>query len=214
MFNTLPAPLPTNKKNLILWSVRHLFKRNFSFTCISVRYLVLMNLNFGGWIRRGVVTEHELKVQFFLRFVHFGIYYKQIWHGFQGWYSISRFFFRKKPKSLQSPRFLNVYFFVFIFVRFFFSAKKNTTCFFSFPRKSSFAIHSKSGGVSIILLKSKLCFFFSAFLGVFSVFFFPGKVHMFIHSFDLKAVFFFRHWKKKNSFFIHSIDFCQKCVKY
>ena len=57
-------------------------------------------------------------------------------------------------------------------------------------------------------------FFFSAFLGVFSVFFFPGKVHMFIHSFDLKAVFFFPSLEKKNSFFIHSIDFCRKCVKY
>ena len=34
----------------------------------------------------------------------------------------------------------------------------------------------------------------------------------FIHSSE-KAVFFFRSRKKKNSFFIHSIGFAQKCVK-
>ena len=35
---------------------------------------------------------------------------------------------------------------------------------------------------------------------------------MFIHSFDLRAVF-FSGLGKKNSFFIHSIGFAQKCVK-
>ena len=61
---------------------------------------------------------------------------------------------------------------------------------FFFPRKSSFAINSKSGGVPI-LLKSKLCFFriFWCFLEKFisfihSICFFPsiaGKNSLFIH---------------------------------
>ena len=55
-------------------------------------------------------------------------------------------------------------------------------------------------------------FFFSAFLVVFSVFFFPGKVHMsFIHS--ISKLFFPVAEEKQSSFFIHSIDFPQKCVK-
>ena len=46
---------------------------------------------------------------------------------------------------------------------------------------------------------------------LFSVFFFPGKVHMSIHSSDLSSVFF---PKKKNRCFIHSIDFFpRKCKK-
>ena len=58
-------------------------------------------------------------------------------------------------------------------------------------------------------------FFFSTFLGVFCVcFFFPVKVHIAIHSFNLEAVFFFFvARKKKYSFFIHSIDFSPKCEK-
>ena len=58
-------------------------------------------------------------------------------------------------------------------------------------------------------------FFFSAFLSVFCVFFFPRKSSRSIHSFHF--------WsgkkkkqtrkKKKNSFFIHSFDFAQKCEK-
>ena len=109
------------------------------------------------------------------------------------------FFPRKSSWPIHSFKILK---FVFFFPR---SGKKKYNLFFFFPRKSSFAIHSKSGGVSIILLKSKLCFFFSAFLGVFSVFFFSWKSSH-VHSFIRSQCFFFRSQKKKTAFsFVQSI---------
>ena len=94
---------------------------------------------------------------------------------------------------------------------FFFSAKKIQACFF-FSRKSSHGIHSNLAKPNVFFNKMGCIFFFRIF-GYFCCFFFPGKVHMsFIHSSE-KAVFFFRSRKKKNSFFIHSIGFAQKCVK-
>ena len=93
---------------------------------------------------------------------------------------------------------------------FFFPAKREKKIHF-FPKKSSWAIHSILGRVSLFLLKIGLYFFFPHFWVFFLYFFFPTKVHLpFIHSIS-RLFFFFRRRKKKNSFFIHPIDFFQKC---
>ena len=81
----------------------------------------------------------------------------------------------------------------------------NARVYFFFPRKSSWAIHSGSGGFFFIFFESGLCFFFHIFW-YFFVFFFSCKSSHVIHSFDLEAVFFFRRWKKNTAFsFIQSI---------
>ena len=89
--------------------------------------------------------------------------------------------------------------------------KKNTSLFF-FSWKSSYAIHSKFHGFNVIFNKMG-CFFFPEILAFFC-FFFSWKsshVHSFIRS--QSCFFFFPVSEKKNSFFIHSIGFAQKCVK-
>ena len=100
-------------------------------------------------------------------------------------------------------------------VFFIFSAKrekKNRHVFFSLEK---FSGHSFGFWWSPIFFnKSLLCFFFLAFLWVFVCFFFPRKSSRAIHSFH-----FWSGKKKnkrekiKNSFFIHSFDFIQKCEK-
>ena len=82
--------------------------------------------------------------------------------------------------------------------------KKNTRGYFFFPRKSSWGIHSGSGGFFFIFFESGVCFFFSTFFGFFFVFFSCKSSHV-IHSFDLEAAFFFRRWKKKIQLF-HSFN--------
>ena len=97
----------------------------------------------------------------------------------------------------------------------FFSREAGKKKIHFFPKKSSWAIHSILGRVSLFLLKIGLYFFFSAFLGVFSVFFFfPRKFicHSFIRS---RGCFFFfpSPKKKKTAFsFIQSI-FSKSVVK-
>ena len=91
----------------------------------------------------------------------------------------------------------------------FFSAKRKKKiqgCIFFFPRKSSWGIHSGSGGFFFIFFESGVCFFFPHVCVFFLCFFFPVKVHMpFIHSIS-KLYFFFVAGKKNTAFsFIQSI---------
>ena len=103
---------------------------------------------------------------------------------------------------------------------FFFSRKaekKNTACIFFFPQKK-FIGHSFDFfyGLTYFIRNWAVFFFFRIFACFFLYFFFPEKVHVPIHSFDLKAVFFFFSvaGKKKNTAFsfIQSI-FSKSVVK-
>ena len=91
--------------------------------------------------------------------------------------------------------------------------KKYKGVFFFFPEKVHEAFIQDVVGFSFFSLKVGCVFFFPNFCVFFLCFFFSCKSSHAIHSFDLEAVFFFRRWKKKYSFFIHSIDFASKCEK-
>ena len=96
---------------------------------------------------------------------------------------------------------------------FFFSREAGKKKIHFFPKKSSWAIHSILGRVSLFLLKIGLYFFFRIFGCFFCIFFFQWKVHLpFIHS--ISGLFFFSvAGKKKTAFsFIQSI-FSQSVVK-
>ena len=114
------------------------------------------------------------------------------------------FFFRAKVHgSFIHSKFKILFFFI--------SAKREKKIHF-FPKKSSWAIHSILGRVSLFLLKIGLYFFFRIFGCFFCIFFFPGKFicHSFIQS---QGCFFFRRRKKKTAFsFIQSI-FSKSVVK-
>ena len=92
--------------------------------------------------------------------------------------------------------------------------KKIQGCIFFSPEKVHEAFIQDVVGFSLFFLKVGCVFFFPSFCVFFLCFFFSCKSSHAIHSIDLEAVFFFfRRWKKKYSFFIHSINFASKCEK-
>ena len=92
--------------------------------------------------------------------------------------------------------------------------KKYKGVFFFFLEKVHEPFIQDLVGFYLFFLKVVCVFFFPTFLGVFCVFFFSCKSSHFIHTIHLEAVFFFfGRWKKKYSFFIHSIDFPQNVKK-
>ena len=86
----------------------------------------------------------------------------------------------------------------------FIQSNRKVVCFF-FPRSGKEKFMSHSFRIWWVFLyffwKWGVFFFFSTFLGVFFVFFFSCKSSHVIHSFDLKAVFFFSSLEKKNTAF-------------
>ena len=97
---------------------------------------------------------------------------------------------------------------------FFFPKKKYKLVFFFFPGKVHTPFIQYLVKPNVFFNKMGCIFFFPHFRVFFSFFFFLEKFtcHSFIR---LKKLFFFFpvSEKKKNSFFIHSFGFAQKCVK-
>ena len=79
--------------------------------------------------------------------------------------------------------------------------KKDKGVFFFFPEKVHEAFIQDLVGFSLFFLKVGCVFFFPHFWVFFVCFFFPVKVHIAIHSFNLEAVFFFSSLEKKNTAF-------------